>query len=432
MSTVPSVNPEPPVIADTEGSNEAWIDPIFADQNPGRMSDEPAPADEGSSTDDLVSVSGMRPATEDQKQALTREQLDKLLEAEDKAKTAADGEAGEDTAGEDGKAAEAAAKAAEAAKADAKAKEAEDSDDEDGEGEEGEDPPADAGGKKPRRRSRARRERRETARTIARLEGEVDALKAMVAGTKPAEDADAQAGEDGAAEEAPAPTLEDHDYDTEAWAAAYAKWTEEKIAAVTAKAEEAKRIEARKAEDDLMRETLKAFAAREEAARDRIEDYDDFVKDPHAPIPTAAAHIIYESEVGPEIAYYLATNPEESVPLFDMTDIQVARKVGLIEAKILAEQAPAATPAADTADADTADTENTDTSAGDGAAGEAEAPAKAAEEAPAPKPKPQPRPNVTQAPEPMPTVSGGASPTRDPARLSMDEYAAGRRSGKIR
>ena len=42
-------------------------------------------------------------------------------------------------------------------------------------------------------------------------------------------------------------------------------------------------------------------------------------------------------------------------------------------------------------------------------------------------------PQVTQAPDPPSYVGGGGSPgRRDPSKMSMDEYVAGRRSGKIK
>ncbi len=134
-------------------------------------------------------------------------------------------------------------------------------------------------------------------------------------------------------------------------------------------------------------------------------------------IPPAAAAIIWEAEAGPEIAYFLATNQDEAARLGDMTDIQIAREIGLIEARLMAEQAPAAKP-------DSKD--NPDTPAAEAEPGK---PAEAAAQAPATESRPQSRSPVTQAPEPIVPIVAGAVVTRDPGKMGMEEYAAARRSG---
>lgn len=398
-SAVPSVNPDTTEIADSEASKEAWVDPIFKEQNPERLPDEgEAPAGDAAPADSEANEP-------------TQEQLKALIEKADQAEK------------DDGKATPAEGDEAEkkATEAEAeKAKKAE-GDEEGEEGEEGEKPPAEAGEKKPRRRrSRSRRERRESERRIVQLEAQVQALTDTVEADKPAKDAEEAPGE-----EVPAgpPKLEDFDFDTDEWAAAFSTWTQKQISAGTMKAEKAKADELLRVEDERRQEVMKVFGDREDEARTRHNDYDDKVYDETITIPEAAAAIIWEAETGPEIAYYLATHQDEAARLGELTDVQVAREVGRIEARLMAEQAPAAKPAADDNDDDP------DTPA---EKAEPDTPAAAAEKAPEPESRPQARPSATQAPEPIIPIAAGAVTHRDPGKMSMEEYGAGRRSGKIR
>ncbi len=399
MPDVQTVNPETTENPDSEGSKEAWVDPIFTGQNPGRMSDEgEAPEGEAPAADGEAGE-----PTKEQLEALIgqagkAEEVDaKKVETEPEGKPEAAPAKGDEAKPEEG---EAAAKA------------------EGDEGtEEGEEPPEKVAGKKPRRRSRSRRERRASERRILELEGRVQTLTHSMASGKPADDADA-APDTGTLKAAP--KLEDFDYDSDQWSAALTDWTQGLISAERAKAGQAKAAEETRIETERFEEVMKVFDDRQEEARKRHDDYDEVVYDETRVIPEAAAAIIWEAESGPEIAYWLATHQDEAARLGDMTNVQVAREIGRIEATLMAEQAPALKPATD------------DKPVNPAGEAEPETPAEAAEKAPASEPRPQPRPSATQAPEPIVPIAGGAVPNRDPGKMGMDEYAAGRRSGKIR
>jgi hypothetical protein len=62
------------------------------------------------------------------------------------------------------------------------------------------------------------------------------------------------------------------------------------------------------------------------------------------PLSAELGMLLVESEVGDEIAYHLATNPEEAIRVFHLSPVQQAREFGRLEAKFSA-AGPAATGA---------------------------------------------------------------------------------------
>ena len=91
----------------------------------------------------------------------------------------------------------------------------------------------------------------------------------------------------------------------------------------------AKREEARR-----QAEILEAFHEREEAARDKYDDFEQVAYNPKLPISDVMAQTIQASEVGPDIAYYLGTNPKEADRIFRLSPILQAKEIGKIEAKL--------------------------------------------------------------------------------------------------
>lgn len=386
---VSSVNPEPKPVADSAGTDQQWVDPLFTEIANETLPDEldPARAEEPS-----------------------QEQLTELVEANPEAEAGA----GEDHQAAEAEGAEEAPVGEETPATDGAAQPdvpdeavggAEEADAEDGEK------------SKPRRRSRARSERRQLEREVRDLQQEVAALKAgqPIAGEGPeAGDAD---GAEQAAEPPAAPTLEEFDYDTQLWSEALTKWTSDTINAGEEKQKRAEEAKQREAAEARVAETMQKFHDREDDARERYEDYDDAVYDPGFAINGIPAGLIAEAENGPDIAYYFATHPDETARLMEMSEVAQAREIGRLENRLKAEQAAAPSGS----------TEETQDTAEDTAEE-----AKAAEQArAATSPQPQLR-SATQAPPVIPTVSGGAETTRDPSKMSMDEYAQGRRSGRIK
>jgi len=380
MTEVPSVNPEQHEIPESESAGKPWVDPIFMEQNPERLPDEPEPTPEEIAAQKAEEAKAEE-ADRKANGTPTKKELAALIAA-----------LPEDDEAEEAKAGEEPDKAAEEAKEEVKAEEVK-----------AEKPKSDES--KPEENAEEalldRRKRRELerAKRLRELEAENAQLKQQIPPkTEPAEEA------------VPQPKLEDFDYDTEKWATALGEWTQKEIAAGQARAEEAKR---REAAQQAFKVRQEAFDEREEAARDLYDDYDDIAHDNKLPITDAMAEVIFDSNLGPQIAYHLGKNREEAGRIAMMNPLAQAKALGQIEARFEAEEAKA--KAAEEA-------QNSDK------AEEAES----AEEAKT-KSQPQSRPTPTKAPEPIPTVGGGgATARRDPSRMSMEDYEEGRRSGKIR
>lgn len=122
-----------------------------------------------------------------------------------------------------------------------------------------------------------------------------------------------------------------------------------------------------------------AFNYREAEARERYADYDAVTRNPSLPITDPMAEIIRESDLGPEIAYHLGKNPAEAARLAALPERLQAKELGKLEARISA-------------------------------------------------PKSAPKP----PPAPISPVGGNASGgVADPTKMSMAEYVAARKAGKI-
>lgn len=118
------------------------------------------------------------------------------------------------------------------------------------------------------------------------------------------------------------------------------------------------------------------FAELESEARAKWADYDTVTRNPNVRITPAMADLIKDSEFGPELAYHFGKNPNEAARYAAMTGTQLAREFGRLEAKITA-------------------------------------------------PKPLPK----QPPAPVQPVGGQVSGgSKDPAKMSMAEYAAWRKA----
>ncbi len=135
------------------------------------------------------------------------------------------------------------------------------------------------------------------------------------------------------------PTKAEHDYDDEKYQAALIAYTEQ--------------VAERKAQDLLdkrdreQQETArkKTFQERQDAFAKSKPDYAEKVlQNDSLPITSEMAQVIQESEMGPEIAYYLAENEEKAAAIAQLSPFLQARELGRIEAQLEAAKAPPAAP----------------------------------------------------------------------------------------
>jgi hypothetical protein len=82
---------------------------------------------------------------------------------------------------------------------------------------------------------------------------------------------------------------------------------------------------------------LESYQEREEAARDKYDDFQQVAYNPNLPITNVMAETIQSSDIGPELAYYLGSNPKEADRISRMTPLSQAKEIGRIEAKLAAD-----------------------------------------------------------------------------------------------
>ena len=99
----------------------------------------------------------------------------------------------------------------------------------------------------------------------------------------------------------------------------------------------------RKAEELLARreaarqqaELLEAYHEREEAARDKYDDFEMVAYNPNLPVTEAMAQSIQASDIGPDVLYFLGSNPNEAARISRLNPILQAKEIGKVEASLM-------------------------------------------------------------------------------------------------
>lgn len=79
-------------------------------------------------------------------------------------------------------------------------------------------------------------------------------------------------------------------------------------------------------------ELLEAYHDREEAARDKYDDFEQVAYNPELPVTEVMAQSIQASDVGPDVLYWLGSNPKEAARIARLPNILQAKEIGKIEA----------------------------------------------------------------------------------------------------
>lgn len=125
------------------------------------------------------------------------------------------------------------------------------------------------------------------------------------------------------------------------------------------------------------REVAQGWQTQVAEAKARYQDFEKVAFT--APISEPVAQMIAAMDSGADVAYQLGLNPAEARRISSLSPIDAAMELGRLEARLSA-----------------------------------------------PKPR-----TATQAPDPVSPVRPKASPTKDPSKMTMAEYAAARKAGKI-
>jgi hypothetical protein len=103
------------------------------------------------------------------------------------------------------------------------------------------------------------------------------------------------------------------------------------------------KVEQKLAEREVQQQRKQAestYAEREEEARAKYDDFQDVVYSPDLRITNEMAEVIKVSEIGPELAYHLGTNPKEAERISRLSPLSQARELGKIEASLTATNPP--------------------------------------------------------------------------------------------
>jgi len=82
-------------------------------------------------------------------------------------------------------------------------------------------------------------------------------------------------------------------------------------------------------------EYVDAYHDREEDARGKYDDFEQVAYNPNLRITTVMAETIQTSDVGPDVAYYLGSNPKEADRISRLSPILQAKEIGRIEATLV-------------------------------------------------------------------------------------------------
>jgi len=96
----------------------------------------------------------------------------------------------------------------------------------------------------------------------------------------------------------------------------------------------AEELLARREQARMQSEIIESYHDKEEDARIKYDDFEQVAYNPKLPITDAMAQTIQASEVGPDMAYYLGSNPKEADRISRLSPLQQAKELGKIEAKL--------------------------------------------------------------------------------------------------
>jgi len=79
---------------------------------------------------------------------------------------------------------------------------------------------------------------------------------------------------------------------------------------------------------------LESYQEREDAIRDKYDDFEQVAYNPKLPVTDVMAQTIQSSDIGPELAYYLGSNPKDAERISRLPPYAQAKEIGKIEAKL--------------------------------------------------------------------------------------------------
>ena len=112
------------------------------------------------------------------------------------------------------------------------------------------------------------------------------------------------------------------------YAKALADWSAKKAL----KDRDRQEAERKRADEEAQRH--KAWAEKVNKAKAELPDFDEMVASSDVAVSNEVRDAIIESDVGPQVLYYLADNPEFAEKLASMSSLKALREIGKLEAKL--------------------------------------------------------------------------------------------------
>src|SRR5215207_3615697 len=129
-----------------------------------------------------------------------------------------------------------------------------------------------------------------------------------------------------------APKFEDFQGDYDAYDAARIRWAAKEAIREASRSHDQERLE--QSTTELQAETLREFASSQESARKALPDFDTVVGKARMQIAPHLGQAIIESDKSGLLQYHLATRPDLVHELNNSSPIEVARRIGRLEARL--------------------------------------------------------------------------------------------------
>jgi hypothetical protein len=101
--------------------------------------------------------------------------------------------------------------------------------------------------------------------------------------------------------------------------------------------QKAERLIAEREQFRQQNEVLETYHDKEEEARAKYDDFEQVAYNPNIRITDVMAQTIQASEIGPDVAYFLGSNPKEADRISRLQPFLQAKEIGKLEAKLASE-----------------------------------------------------------------------------------------------
>lgn len=128
------------------------------------------------------------------------------------------------------------------------------------------------------------------------------------------------------------PTLDKFD-NFEDYMAARVAYEAEKV--VEARLGRVQQQEAARKAQEAQAKVISSWQEKQAAAADKYPDFEEVVSESDAPVTPSMSQAIVESDVGADIAYYLAQHPDEAKAIANLSPIRQIAAIGRLEEKVI-------------------------------------------------------------------------------------------------